>query len=232
MLAAALAASFGGGAAGETGGSADGEARVIDANTLQVASTPFRLAGIRAPWPGTVCMVAGRAIDCGHIALTALKDLVSKVPVRCTATGRIGKSYRVPARCTAGGFDIARNMVHSGWALAGPAAPDALRKAEARARNARQGLWRTVFVRAIPEHPPAGRAEGEICVRVQSTGDGVECDAFKNQSGDKYTVGRGLLAGAATGSNLCLCGIPARLSICMQGKTLSITRLKPPSECF
>ncbi len=236
MLATALALVSGGVAAGDTGKSVSGEAQVIDANTLQVAGISFRLAGIRAPWPGTICMVAGRAIDCGHIARTALKDLVFKTPVRCTAVGRIGASYRVPARvparCTAGGFDVARNMVHTGWALTAPDAPAEWKEVAARAREARHGLWRTVFVRGIPAQPPVASPAGEICVRVRKTGDGVECDAFRDQSGETYTAGRNSVPGAATGSDLCLCGVPARMSICMQGKTLSITRLKPPSECF
>jgi len=132
------------GPASETGGRADlvGPARVIDGNHLEVAGRTVRLAGIRAPEPGTTCRMGERVYDCGHIAGTALKDLVFAVELRCTLVG--GEGEGPPrARCRdPHGHSVNRNMVHTGWALAEGPHGRAFEPVEAAAREAGRGLWR------------------------------------------------------------------------------------------
>lgn len=206
-----------------------GATQVLDGNTLQVAGIPFRLADSAAPMPGETCFIARRSFDCGHVARTALMDLVAGAVVRCTAVAGIDNTYRTPARCTADGFDIARNMVHTGWAVAAKSAPAEFRAVEAKARKSRNGLWRTAFVR--PRQGVPRKPVGEICVRIAKIGNGVECDAFISPAGRTYTATRGAVLGVMPQTGICLCGVPARMSICMQGKTLSVMRLKPLSKC-
>lgn len=125
--------------------------RVIDGMTLEIAGTRFRLFGIDAPDLDQICERRGRSLPCGEIARTALMDLVAGSDVTCTPV----KNTQAPggpaggpvvARCSAGGFDIGRNMVHTGWALADPlVAPPGYRERQARARRRKVGLWRFSF---------------------------------------------------------------------------------------
>lgn len=209
-----------------------GKAEVRTGNTMSVGGIPFRLADSIAPSPGEVCQIAGREIDCGNIARTALKDLVLGAVVHCIATGAPDLTYHTPARCTADGFDISRNMVHTGWALPAPGAPEEFKDVAKRAREQRHGLWRTTFAR--PRGPLVQEREKEICVAVKPAA-GVECAAFTGvlgrHAGQTFSAARGSVLGDPPTGPICLCGVPAEMSICMQGKAVSVTRLKPLSKC-
>jgi len=121
-----------------------GQARVIDALTLEVAGAVLQLQGIAAPSPGAPCEMRGVTRDCGALAATQLMDLTFGAEIACTPLATAAKGPR-PARCAAAGYDLATGMVHSGWARALPGAAPALRETEARARAARRGLWREGF---------------------------------------------------------------------------------------
>ncbi len=126
-----------------------GEARVEDAATLSIDGHRVRLYGIAAPVPGDMCPLRGTRIDCGHIAATALMDLVAGARVRC----EILDADPAPplARCLSDGYDLSEGMVYTGWARPLPGAPANLREAEARAREGRHGLWRGAFPPAVDE---------------------------------------------------------------------------------
>ena len=82
--------------------------------------------------------------------------------------------------------------------------------------------------------PEVGRAgatsgaAGAVCVVGRPTGEGVECQAFRADAGNLYTLigDLGGLAGEA-----CVCGHPVELSTCMQGTTIAVTRIGPPEPC-
>lgn len=148
MAALALLA---GTAAAETPAMLEGPARVVDGRTLDVAGRTVRLAGIDGPDPAQTCRWNGRTIPCGTIAGDALKDLITGAAVRCRIEGTDGP--HLIGTCTADGFDIGGNMVHTGWAVAGPGAPARYKNTEAKSRAAGRGLWRGEFV-----HPASWRA--------------------------------------------------------------------------
>ncbi len=223
-------------AAAAEAGRAAGPARVIDGLTLRVGGVVFRLFGIDAPDPDQICERRGRSLPCGDIARTALMDLVAGAVVVCTPVrgqkGGADRIGRVFARCESGGFDIGTNMVHTGWALADPETGTAgLRRTQARARKRQAGLWRLSFA------PPwewraraAGAANGEVCLRLRVTDEGVECPALRGADGALYTLA-GKTPGLRPGEEVCVCGRFVEISTCQQGKTLVARRIGPAESC-
>ncbi len=116
-----------------------GPVRVLDGDTIVVGGRTLDLAGIDAPELGQRCRRPAKTFDCGHIAKTALMDLTAGATAVCLLGDR-------GARCWVDGFDLAENMVHTGWALADGAAPARFRAVQQKARAAERGLWRHEFV--------------------------------------------------------------------------------------
>jgi endonuclease YncB( thermonuclease family) len=112
---------------------------------LVVAGITLRLAGIDAPEDGQRCRLDnGKIYDCGRISTTALMDLTAGVRVVCKVS--VGKKGGLPlATCRAGGYDLSKGMVHTGWALAWPRTGTIYVAVEGAARKARHGLWRGKF---------------------------------------------------------------------------------------
>jgi hypothetical protein len=71
---------------------------------------------------------------------------------------------------------------------------------------------------------PAG---GTICLRGQLTDEGTECQAFRDDAGDLYTL-VGDLGRFATGDPVVVCGTIADVSFCNQGTTLAVTSIGHP----
>ena len=71
-------------------------------------------------------------------------DLIFGGTVTCRLRQQTKAGLR-EADCQSGGFDIAANMVHTGWAVADPVTGQRYAATEARARKARRGLWRGEF---------------------------------------------------------------------------------------
>lgn len=122
----------------------DGEALVIDGKTLEVGGKRFRLFGIDAPDLGQTCRWPNKGIPCGKISKTAMMDLVAQTRVTCAPMAGTRAGIRL-ARCSADGFDIARNMVHTGWALAFRPESTLYVVTENKAKAARRGLWKGEF---------------------------------------------------------------------------------------
>lgn len=122
-----------------------GRATVIEGDVIEVAGRALRLFGIDAPEPDQRCRLKGKPYRCGEIARTALMDLTAGAEVSCAPSGARRHGLAL-ARCSAGGFDLSRNMVHTGWALADPETGERYRATQAKAEAARRGLWRGRFV--------------------------------------------------------------------------------------
>lgn len=114
----------------------DRNVAVVDGETLRLSGQVVRLDGVAAPHRGEACRVAA---DCAGAAVLRLADLVRDQRVACTVHGQDGAG-RAVARCQAGGTDISRAVVASGWALAAANQRD-LAAAEQSARSAHLGLW-------------------------------------------------------------------------------------------
>ncbi len=121
-----------------------GLAEVIDGNTMIVAGQRLRLYGSDAPDLGQTCSYDQRPFPCGDVARTALMDLVAGGEVRCRPHGPDAAGSR-SATCTVQEADVAANMVHTGWAVANRDEMPDYARLEARAHNAKRGLWRGAF---------------------------------------------------------------------------------------
>jgi len=122
-----------------------GKPLVISGDEIEVAGRRFRLFGVDAPERGQSCVAKGRVFDCGLISTTALMDLTAGVDVTCKPRRGTVAGTRL-ATCFAAGYDIAKGMVHTGWALAVPRSGTIYAAVEGFARTAGRGLWRGRFI--------------------------------------------------------------------------------------
>lgn len=76
----------------------------------------------------------------------------------------------------------------------------------------------------------AADAVSEVCLVGRPTGEGVECQAFRAGDGRLYTL-IGDLGGLSGDDDVCVCGQPVEMSTCMQGTTITVTRIAPPDAC-
>ena len=123
-LIAALAACGGGGHGPATnavtppiepGPPPSAQIRVIDADTVDIDGTRWRLEGIDAPETRQTCRAWGRTWDCGAAATEALMSRAADMSCSGSETDRYGRSIGV---CSAGGEDLNAWLVSQGWALA------------------------------------------------------------------------------------------------------------------
>jgi len=79
--------------------------------------------------------------------------------------------------------------------------------------------------RELPEGetppPPSGAREALICVNGTLSEGGVECPAMTTANGTLYTLA-GPTGQFGAGDAVCVCGRPAEISICQQGRTLAV----------
>ena len=125
---------------------AAGHAYAIDGDTLELAGTRMRLAGIDAPELHQTCMRDGQSWDCGIAARRALAAALRSGPVTCTHR-RSDKYGRPLARCMVDGQDIAALLVAQGLALS--YLDTRYQPQEAVARAERRGLWASRFERPV-----------------------------------------------------------------------------------
>jgi endonuclease YncB( thermonuclease family) len=122
-----------------------GVARIIDGDTIDIAGTRIRLAGIDAPESDQSCTDSGnRAWRCGKAATQAISARIAGRPLKCETSG-LDRYRRVLATCALpDGSDINAWMVRQGWALAYYS--EAYRAEEGEARAAARGVWAGSFM--------------------------------------------------------------------------------------
>ena len=80
---------------------------------------------------------------------------------------------------------------------------------------------------ATTEDEEKGRPiSGEVVVTGTLTGEGVECPALRGDSGELYTLTGAALDGIETGDRLRVRGSVAKLSYCMQGRTIDVEEVE------
>lgn len=118
---------------------------VTDGDSLRINGQRFRLWGIDAPELGQRCEWRGQPFDCGRAAKDELGKLTQGRAITCQAV-EADRYGRTVARCEAGGVDLARAMVRSGWALDyRKYSGGAYAGEQEQARQERRGLWDEVF---------------------------------------------------------------------------------------
>lgn len=121
-----------------------GRARVIDADTLEVAGESVRLLDVDAVELAQRCEGPRELEACGRIAAAALHDMVANRIVECRSDRR--DTYgRLLARCAVDGTDLSGWLVEQGYGLAFRRYSTRLVPMEEKARAERRGLWRTAF---------------------------------------------------------------------------------------
>ena len=123
-----------------------GPARVIDGDTIEIADERIRFHGIDAPESKQNCEWPGKTIPCGRLATTALIDLTAGADVTCKIREKDRYGRWVAVCYDPDGFDIGLNMVHTGWALAYRRYSMDYVETEAKAREAKRGMWKGEFV--------------------------------------------------------------------------------------
>jgi len=120
-----------------------GKPVVLEGDLLTVGSHKFRLYGIDAPEKGQTCQAKSRVLDCGRIAATGLMDLTAGVnSVSCEPLGPDPAGVMIVRCLDPQGFDLSRQMLYTGWALATPKSSKAFHDLEAKSRAAKRGLWK------------------------------------------------------------------------------------------
>lgn len=122
-----------------------GVASVIDGDTLEIHGQRIRLYGIDAPESRQTCRdAAGRDYRCGQQAAIALSDRIGRLPASCEKRD-VDRYKRIVAVCRLGRDDLNAWLVSEGHAMAYRQYSSDYVSQEARAREARRGIWRGEF---------------------------------------------------------------------------------------
>ncbi|WP_019221811.1 thermonuclease family protein [Bartonella senegalensis] len=119
----------------------EGNALIIDGDSLVVSSVMIRLAGIDAPEMKQFCGTKKERYPCGLEAKKHLEQLIANKPVTCHWYKK-DKYSRILATCkTKQVNNINATMVQNGWALSYYDYP----QEEQEARKKKKGIWHSNF---------------------------------------------------------------------------------------
>lgn len=173
------------------GAEVDGQARVVDGDTLRIGVETVRLEGIDAPESRQRCRdSSGQSYSCGAMATQALRRLVESGPLTCRGSER-DRYGRLLATCETAGVQVNRTMVQAGWALAFRRYSRRYVAEEREASAARRGMWSGSFQapwswRAeAPAQPAAQRVRPAI---VKAPGGDCRIKGNVSGSGRIYHV--------------------------------------------
>lgn len=123
----------------------EGRARVLDGDTIEVRGERIRIHGIDAPEDRQSCRDRrGQRYSCSRAATEAMRELVRNQRVACERRD-VDAYGRTIAVCRVGRVDIGAAMVRRGHALAFRRYSEDYVAQEARAREARRGMWAGSF---------------------------------------------------------------------------------------
>ena len=163
--------------------------RVIDADTVDVDGTRFRLHGIDAPETRQTCRAMGRTWNCGRAATEALRARAEGMSCSGGETDRYGRTI---GTCSAGGTDLNAWLVANGWALAYLQFSQDYADEEAQARAARLGIHRGRFVDPW-DWRRGERLTGTDTFAAVTTSDALDAGAFADRllaGNDAIVLGR------------------------------------------
>jgi len=121
-----------------------GTARAVDGDSLDFGGIAVRIHGIDAPELAQTCERAGSTWSCGREAAAKLAAVVAGGSVYCQQRD-YDDHGRVVAACRVGSTDLGDAMVSAGLAVAFTQFSTQYVGAEARARDAKIGLWAGSF---------------------------------------------------------------------------------------
>jgi endonuclease YncB( thermonuclease family) len=119
-----------------------GQFIAVDGDTIAYDRERFRLIGIDAPELKQTCVRQGGEWPCGAQAKEQLKTLLQAGVVECFGSEN-DKYRRLLVRCSAGGRDIAADMVAAGYAVT--TEYFLFSREQAAAKDQRSGIWSGTF---------------------------------------------------------------------------------------
>jgi endonuclease YncB( thermonuclease family) len=123
----------------------DGNAIVIDGDTIEIHGKRIRLDPIDAPESRQTCLDATETpYRCGQKSAFALADMIGRGVVSCQPKGR-DRYKRIIAVCFRGDTNLNAWMVSQGWAVAFRKYGNDYISQEDEARLARRGMWAGSF---------------------------------------------------------------------------------------
>lgn len=126
-------------------GEINGQAQVLDGDSLRIGDLEIRLFGIDAPESQQTCLIAEQKWHCGRSATRALTEMIGRAKVRCTWRER--DTYdRALATCFSNGESLNAKLVALGMALSYTRYSKRYVPEQTQARAAAIGLWRSEFV--------------------------------------------------------------------------------------
>lgn len=126
--------------------SIQGQASIIDADTIEIHGERIRLEGIDAPESGQRCYSAANTLyRCGAAAANALDAWIGDATVTCRIDGT-DRYKRLLGTCEAKGVNIQTWLVENGHALAYREYSTAYVAAEHSAAARKVGIWEGRFV--------------------------------------------------------------------------------------
>ncbi len=149
------------------------EARIVDGDSLQIDGRVIALAGIDAPEIGQRCRYDDIAWTCGLAAAHDLRKhlVLGRGPLRCEVQAIREDGVR-EAVCVLGDLDLAVVQLESGMAVVVEGAPQGYRRIEARAREARLGIWHSRFELPVRWRGTAPRTDPGCMLRARRETDG------------------------------------------------------------
>lgn len=123
----------------------EGEASVLDGDTLRIEGRVIRLYGIDAAEAAQTCRIGAIEYPCGAMASAKLATLTLGHTVRCEGRDA-NREGDLLAVCFVGKTELNAALVEAGWALAYRRESEAYAAAEEHAKKAQKGLWRGGFV--------------------------------------------------------------------------------------
>lgn len=128
-----------------TGETIEGQGRVIDGDTLEIAGSRVRLIGIDAVEKDQLCKDrSGDEWPCGRYAAEELARLVNGKSVMCLVK-EYDRYGRAVADCETGALSLSYWVVQQGWAIATDFSRDYV-NAESEARAEGRGIFAGDFI--------------------------------------------------------------------------------------
>ena len=119
-------------------------AQARDGDSLSLSGISVRFYGVDAPELAQTCSRRGSSWPCGEEAERQLHALVERRTVSCRRidTDEYGRAIAI---CTAGGWELGKAMVASGWATAYRKYSDDDIADQLSAKTAGVGVWSSEF---------------------------------------------------------------------------------------
>ena len=123
------------------------QVRIVDADTIEIGSTTYRLEGIDAPESRQRCRERGsaRSWSCGARASEALREYAAGKWIKCVGTSK-DRYGRIVATCYANRTDLNGWLVENGWATAATKYSRRYAPHQRRAQQNARGIWSSEFI--------------------------------------------------------------------------------------